>query len=295
MLVDFHTHFFPEALAEKAVASLLSDVEKRGNSNYCHIPATYDGLLGSMAEDGVDISVSLPVVTAPRQEDSILRFAKEIQDRNQEAYDAFREAYRKNPNQFHWNEKTPLQPVVVNFAGFFPGMEQGDSYLEEIKSAGFLGLKVHPEFQHTYVDSLDFISMMKRCEELGLYVVIHAGEDIGLLPPVYSEPKRIANLLEKVSGGHLICAHMGGWNRWDDVEQYLVGTNVFLDTSFVKDYISPEQWKRMIRNHGAEKILFGTDSPWEKPRDTLAALKSLSLSDEEMDQICFKNALNILF
>ena len=81
---------------------------------------------------------------------------------------------------------------------------------------------------------------------------------------------------------------------WDDVEKYLVGTHILFDTAFIKDYISSEQALRIIRNHGSEKILFGSDGPWESPDCTLAFIRSLGLSESECDNITFKNACRIL-
>ena len=81
---------------------------------------------------------------------------------------------------------------------------------------------------------------------------------------------------------------------WDDVERYLVGTPVLLDTAFISRFISKEQVERIIKNHGSEKILFGSDSPWESPVMTKEFIDSLSVSDEENENIFCKNALRIL-
>lgn len=56
---------------------------------------------------------------------------------------------------------------------------------------------------------------------------------------------------------------MGGWKLWDDVEKYLVGTPIYFDTAFTLNFITDEQLLRIIKNHGSEKILHATDSPWE--------------------------------
>jgi predicted TIM-barrel fold metal-dependent hydrolase len=67
-----------------------------------------------------------------------------------------------------------------------------------------------------------------------------------------------------------------------------------LDTAFVRLFISPEQMTRIIRSHGASKILFGSDSPWEDPADTLKFLLSLGLTDDELELITHKNAEKLL-
>ena len=52
MLIDFHTHAFPDALASRAMSSLGGRVDFAPTSD-----GTVSGLIKSMDEDGVDISV----------------------------------------------------------------------------------------------------------------------------------------------------------------------------------------------------------------------------------------------
>lgn len=42
----------------------------------------------------------------------------------------------------------------------------------------------------------------------------------------------VLNVLNKVNPKKLVLAHMGGWNLWDEVEEKLVGKNVYFDTGF---------------------------------------------------------------
>ncbi len=266
MLIDFHTHIFPDRIAQRTL-----DVLKSGVLKYEHIQAvsyfdgTKDGLISVMNKSGVDLSVALPIATKPTQTESINTFAETLKDGK-----------------------------IISFASLHPGNNDIDSILEKIKEAGFCGIKLHPEFQSFYVDSPECIKILKKAEELELYTVFHAGSDIGLPPPVHSTPKHFKNALEYVSGKYIIAAHLGGWRMWDDVEKNMVGTEILFDTAFIKDYINPEQAKRIIRNHGSEKILFGSDNPWENPKDTLVFLNSLSLNQDELDNITYKNALKIL-
>ena len=42
-------------------------------------------------------------------------------------------------------------------------------------------------------------------------------------------------------------AHFGGNEMWDEVEQRLMGRNVYLDTAVVLDTMPEEQFVRMVR------------------------------------------------
>lgn len=266
MLIDFHTHIFPDKIAERTLDVLKAGVLKQEKvHSISYFDGTKSGLTDAMSKNGVDISITLPIATKPTQTESINSFANNVTDTK-----------------------------IISFASLHPANDDTDKILESIKEANFYGIKLHPEFQSFYVDSPECIKILKKTEKLGLYTVFHAGADIGLPPPVHSAPKNFKNALEYVSGKYIIAAHLGGWRMWDDVEKYLVGTQMYFDTAFIKDYISPEQALRIIKNHGSEKILFGSDNPWENPKDTLDFLNSLGLSRNELDNITYKNALKIL-
>ncbi|MBQ3021771.1 MAG: amidohydrolase family protein [Clostridia bacterium] len=266
MIIDFHTHIFPDKIATRTLEVLKAGIKEYENLDAeAFFDGTKSGLLSFMEENGVDISVALPIATKPSQTESINTFALSVSDKK-----------------------------IVSFASLHPDNENTDEILENIKRDGFIGIKLHPEFQRSFVDSDKIIRILKKAEKLQLYTVFHAGQDIGLPPPVHSTPLHFRNALEYVSGKYIIAAHLGGWRMWDDVEKYLVGTPIIFDTAFIKDHISPSQASRIINSHGSEKILFGSDAPWERSQDTLDFLISLGLDEKELENIKYKNAQKIL-
>ncbi|MCQ2418022.1 MAG: amidohydrolase family protein [Oscillospiraceae bacterium] len=271
MLIDFHTHVFPDKIAEKTVQVLIQGIRQQMGPDYgsgkpltCR-PATLDGLLESMKQTNVDRSICLPIATKIEQTASINRYAETIRSE-----------------------------AALSFGAIHPEDPNWEAELESLVQRGFQGIKLHFQFQETDIDSPQVIRILKKCEALRLLVVFHAGEDIGLPPPIYASPEKISHVLTEVHGSNLIAAHLGGWNQWDDVEKYLVGTPILMDTAFIRDFLPKEQCCRIIRNHGADKILFGSDSPWESPADTCAYLQSVGLTDEEYQKITYRNALRIL-
>jgi predicted TIM-barrel fold metal-dependent hydrolase len=218
-----------------------------------------------MRENGVDISVVLPIATKPSQTPSINRFASEIR----------------------WDG-------ILSFYSLHPAQEDREAVLEGIAALGGRGIKLHPEFQYADVDSPEMLAILKKAAALGMIVVLHAGSDIGMPPPVHCSPEQLARALDAVPQVRIVAAHLGGWRMWDQVEKLLVGREMYFDTAFVADYIAPEQYLRIIRSHGAEKILFGSDSPWESPAKTLEGLKALGLTAEEMQRITHDNAASLL-
>lgn len=266
MLIDFHTHIFPDKIAERAVKSLEANIHSRGMEGKAVIDATLCALKKSMRDNGVDISVVLPIATTLTQSKSINSFAERINGHD----------------------------GIISFGSLHPMQENWEIVLLHIKSSGLLGIKLHPEYQNFYIDSPQSIRVLKKCEELDLITVLHTGNDIGIEPPVHCMPERLSHVLEYVSGSKLVAAHLGGWRAWDDAEKYLAGTPVYFDTSYTVDFIEKSQLLRIIRTHGSEKILCGSDSPWEKQGHSAALIRSLPLTESELDNIFYKNAKKLL-
>ena len=109
--------------------------------------------------------------------------------------------------------------------------------------------------------------------------------------------KAYLGYVKEVKPEKMVLAHMGGMKFWDDVEAYLVGENVYLDTAYVIDEMVEEQFLRIVKNHGVDKILFASDSPWKPQKEFVIKMKELcgkmgSLEAEEW--IMSRNGLNIL-
>ena len=93
----------------------------------------------------------------------------------------------------------------------------------------------------------------------------------------------------------IIAAHMGGMDRASETAEMLCGTeNVYLDTSMSPHYVPQELFEKLIHRHGADKILFATDSPWSTVEDEMRMLEKAHLSVEDMDMILYKNAEYLL-
>ena len=127
-----------------------------------------------------------------------------------------------------------------------------------------------------------------------MLVVLHTGADIGIPPPVHCTPKRLKNALDYVEGSNIVAAHLGGWRQWDDAYEMLAATPIYMDTAFIADYIDIDLCREIIKKHGTDKILFGSDSPWEVPSHTLEFLQSLNLGAEAEEKIMHKNAEGLL-
>jgi predicted TIM-barrel fold metal-dependent hydrolase len=262
MVVDFHTHVFPDSIAARTVKGL----EEAINHVFTAVTdGTVAGLLGHMDRSGVDVSVILPVVTKPSQTRGVNEWSAAAQSDR-----------------------------IVAFGGLYP---HGGGYREDIDHAvglGLRGLKLHAEYQDFVADDIEMLRVYDYALSRGLILVHHAGADPAYRPPYRSSPRQFANIADAMNGGVIVAAHFGGHGQWDDVERLLVGKDIYLDTSMGFDYFSSEQFTRITRAHGAEKVLFATDSPWSDACREKAALQATSLTEREKELILGGNAARLL-
>ncbi|MCH5211486.1 MAG: amidohydrolase family protein [Oscillospiraceae bacterium] len=268
MLIDFHVHVFPEKIAKQTFEVLENNIRRayKLEPERC-FSGTVDGLKELMAKTGVDLSVIMPIATKPTQYKSINKYAEEITDGKS----------------------------IISFASVHPYQDNVEETLCDIVSSRFKGIKLHPDYQSVYADDEKFIALVKSATEKGLYVTTHAGQDVGVIPPYRSTAVHLRAMLKNVDSSRVILAHMGAFDEWDEAERLAKDFDAYFDISVVSSFIDKDQYRRIIDKRGVEKILFGSDAPWENPADTLKFLKASGISDEEFELITHKNAEKILF
>lgn len=280
MVIDIHTHTFPE----KIVAPTLERMRQKA-----HAPTfsdgTASGLSASMKKAGVDLSVILPVATNTKQVESINNHATKI------------------------NETTG-ETGLFSFGCIHPDYEEWHRELARIAELGLKGIKIHPVYQNAEQDDPRFLRILDRAGELGLVVVAHTGVDIGYPEMTLSSTEKLLRAIRQVGPVKLVAAHMGGWKQWEEAEELLADTNIFLDTAFSTGYITPlndgfyqpedlklldeERFIRMVHAFGTNRILFGTDSPWSDQQKSVEWIRNLPLTGKEKDDILGENARRLL-
>lgn len=267
MIIDFHTHIFPEKIAGKVISKLegLSGLTAATNG-------TLQGLKSSMKANQITLSVIAPVLTDPHQFQSVNSYAKSI---TPESFDASKD-------------------TVISFGGIHPDTPDYKTSLRAIKSMGLKGIKLHPDYQQTFIDDMKYMRIIDYATEIGLVILVHAGIDIGLPEETYCTPKRAAHVLDELQPTQMVLAHGGGFYCWDDVENYLIGREVYIDTSMCGPYMPKEQMVRMMTNHGTHRYVFGSDSPWGDQGKDVAFIQSLSFSEAATADIFYKNAEKLL-
>jgi predicted TIM-barrel fold metal-dependent hydrolase len=262
MIIDFHTHVFPDDLAEKALATILANI----NNLFTPVTnATVSGLLKNMDEWNIDISVVQPVITKQSQMQKTNEWASSI-----------------------------CSDRIISFGGIYPHTDNYKRDIDFVVGLGLKGLKFHAEYQNINIDDPKMLKIYDYALSKGLIILHHAGVDPGMPMPYKSSPRQFAKIADAMKGGTIIAAHFGGHAQWDDVEKYLVGKNIYLDTAMGFEYFSHEQFLRIVNKHGADKVLFASDSPWSNAKTEIEHLKALPILESEKKNILCDNAKRLL-
>ena len=188
----------------------------------------------------------------------------------------------------------------MSFAGVHPREESPERVLDALKEMVFLGIKLHPVFQDTPLDDPHTLRLLKAARERDLIVTVHGGIDISFPDRSESSWERILRMLDAVPPKKLVLAHMGAWAQWKEAERFLSTPGVWLDTSFCLSpsrdpaFLPADRFVRMVRLHGADRVLFGTDSPWTDQAEALRLIRETALTEEEKRKILSVNALSLL-
>lgn len=261
MLIDFHAHTFPDKLAPHAVSSL---------GERAHMVPHADGTVSDteklMAREGVDRFVALNIAVSPHTEKHVNDFAISLLGHSR----------------------------IIPFGSVHPDSENAFSELKRLKDAGIRGIKFHNEFQNFFVDDEKAFPIYEECAKSGFVMLFHGGADRGFAPPVKAEPRRMRRVCEAFPEAKIVVAHLGGQDMQQEAIDELADTNVYIDTSFVSRSVEPSVAERSIRAFGFDRVIFGSDCPWDTPANTVAFLQAMDFSPEEYEKIYSKNALKIL-
>lgn len=259
-VIDFHTHAFPDQVAQVAIPAL----EKKGGVK-AYTDGTVRGLLDSMDKAGIEKSVICSIATRKEQFQPILDWCDSIRSER-----------------------------LIPFPSIHPGSFGFEQEVEQVTGMGFKGIKMHPFYQDFFLNDPELDPLYRLLEKERLLLVMHTGYDIGYPEERRADPAGILRLLERFPDLRLITTHLGSWNQWDEVRELLTGQPIYMELSFALDFLDQIRIRDILENHPPEYILFGSDSPWADQETTLRLLAKLNLSQQLSDRIVGKNAEELL-
>lgn len=187
------------------------------------------------------------------------------------------QAVSETDGLFQWVVVNPLEPRTY---------KQAEEMLQSPKCAG---IKIHPE-EHGYPITEHGKAIFKFAARHNAIIESHSGEKNSL-------PADFVKLANDFPEIKLIISHLGyGWNGDPTLQVRAIQKsrhgNLFTDTSSAKSITSNLiEWA--VREVGAERILYGTDSPLYFAPMQRARIDNAGISDREKRLILHDNAAAI--
>lgn len=257
-LIDFHTHIYPDAVAEKATKSI---------EDFYSLEAENVGTAGQLLEQaslaGVSLNVILPVAVKPSGVAHINDFAVKVQQEHKEFY---------------------------AFGTVHAAMENIEDEISRIDALGLHGIKIHPDTQLFDIDDERMFPVYSYMQGK-MPLMVHTGD----YRHPYSHPKKLRRVMELFPSLVCIGAHFGGWSMPDEGVKYLSDMeNCYVDISSSFYHLPLSKGKELISSFGEGRVLFASDFPLGSPVKERENLMRLDISDTAREKIAYKNAERLL-
>lgn len=201
-----------------------------------------------------------------------------------------------------------------------------DELERAVKDLGFVGWNTHSNYGDSYLDNEKYLPILERAERLAVPVYLHptvpdtpvlgtygfplAGAPFGFGMDTAACMMRLiySGIFDRFPELKIILGHLGEslpflFKRidWAYVRPFdpaarpklskkpseYLRHNVYITTS--GNYYKPA-FMCAREAMGADRILFGTDFPYEEPEECIEFIEALSISGEEKEKIYFRNA-----
>ena len=321
-LIDFENHFYDQCLIDALAARAEPPYYRRDTdlitwSSSVIMPQgpllqklldVGEGRLALMDELGIDTAVlsSSPGAEQLDAEESI-RVCKATND-------ALYALTRRCPGRYLGSAILPVKDVDAALAE-----------LERcVKELGFVAWHTHSNYGETSPDDPRYWPLFRKAAELGVYVYLHpqlanqsrvddcgfpvAGPGLGFTLDTVTTLTRmvVCGMLDAVPDVKIVLGHLGEalpflLDRMDNRLAFLPNPkaknqhnfsyyfrhNIYVTTS---GNMSQEAFACTRKVLGLERILFGSDYPFEDARDMVQFVKNLPLGEHERELLYYKNA-----
>jgi predicted TIM-barrel fold metal-dependent hydrolase len=259
VIVDAHCHVWPDHIAAQVLATRPAGLDPVHDG-------TVDGLRRTMDTSGVDHAMCLGIAGVAR---NVARTNEFIGAVPRDRFTPFGTVH-------------PDLPV--------------DENLKSLQDNGIRGVKLHPLFQDLSLADPRVIDILHGLAEADITVITHAGAGASAAANNRGTSANVRYALDSVPSLRLIACHFGGYHTLDEAEEHLVGSRAYLETSWPPRFadLEPDRVRAIIRKHGADRVIFGSDWPMADPGVELASVRALGLAEDEIEAILGNTIAGVL-
>jgi predicted TIM-barrel fold metal-dependent hydrolase len=277
MIIDCHTHLFPEKIRKNREIFFSDEpaFQKLYQSPKSQLIGARE-MLASMDAGQVDKSV---IFGFPWKDEKLFKRHN----------DYISEVVSRYPDRF------------IGLGCFDPSIDGAAEETQRCLQEGGLSGIGELAFYQSGIEKASLARLepvMEICRDRNLPVLIHTNEPVGHQYPGKTPVTlaQIYRLIDTFPQNTIILAHWGGGLFFfsllkKQVKQRL--HRVFFDTAASPYLYDANVYRLAIELVGADKILFGSDFPLLPPATYFDEMKTAGLSNEEMQKICGGNAAEL--
>lgn len=260
MILDIHTHCYPDHLASVAMRNW------KGHGDVTLPDGTLSALIQDLDTAGIQNAVVLHVAHKPASAHDVNTFARAVQQTS--------------------------NGRLRSFGSIHPDAPDAMEELWRIKELGLHGIKLHPIFQKFDPTNSRYFPLYHEIGHLGLPVLFHCGKHPGYNFSLL--PNQMEAILPHLKGAPVIGAHLCGLCAAPDQLSLLAELPIYLDLGYCARYFDLPTLSTVLHVLNPERILFGSDTPWDTAAFELSALEKAGLPSRVMDLILYQNASHLL-
>lgn len=259
MIIDAHCHVWPDHIAPLVLANRPAGLDARHDG-------TLDGLRRTMDDAGIDLAMTLAIAGVAKNVARTNEFIGRV-DRSR----------------------------FIPFGTVHPGLSVEEN-LRHLRDNGIGGVKLHPLFQGISLGDPAVLEVLAALAEAGVVVITHAGAGGDEEANERGAPQHIRTIVDTVPGLRLIACHFGGYHRLDEAQRLVLGTSAYLETSWPPTLgdLDADRVRAVIAEHGADRVVYGSDWPMTDPATEIAAVRSLGLSQQDEAAVLGGNLARLL-
>jgi predicted TIM-barrel fold metal-dependent hydrolase len=156
---------------------------------------------------------------------------------------------------------------------------------EELK---FPAIKLYPPYTPWALNEAMWDPIYEFANERGLSIIFHTG------PEPQSLPRFLADIAPRFPKANFVAGHAGNTpiERAQAIAAAQAHPNVYLETC--STFRTPGVIEQLVNEAGADRVLFGSDTPLMDPRGQLGKIITADISDKAKEQILGLNAQRLL-
>jgi predicted TIM-barrel fold metal-dependent hydrolase len=277
MILDAHTHVFPEEICRRR-EDFFSD-EPAFKALYGAPKSRLvdpEELLQALGEEGLEAAL---VSGFPWRQERLWRRQHEV----------ILQAMRRWPRQ------------IIGFCNVNPLEPAAPREVERCLAAGFRGVGELAWYEDDPGEDLEYFlsPVAELCQHYGVPLLLHMNDPVGAPYPgkVAIRLEAVYRLIRKFPEVNWILAHWGGGLPFYGLlkkEAPEVFRRVYFDTAASPYLYRPEIYRLAAEMVGPEKILFGSDYPLLPPKRYLKEMEEANLPEDWRRMILGQNLARLL-